>query len=129
MEKLNPTVTHFLDSLHHPYRAEIELLREMILTAVEGITENIKWNAPNYVFEGNDRITMRILPPKQVQLIFHRGAQKLAPLQTKPISVQAKFWEWKENDRGVMTFHNLEQITTHQAEIASIAKEWIETVR
>ncbi|HEX8277932.1 MAG TPA: DUF1801 domain-containing protein, partial [Segetibacter sp.] len=78
MSRLNIEVTEFLDDLHHPLRAEIEQLRLTILNADGRITENIKWNGPNYCFENEDRITMRIHPPKQIQLIFHRGVRKLA---------------------------------------------------
>jgi len=69
---LNSEVTKFLDDLRHPFRKEIEQLRLNILSADSGLEENIKWNGPNYCFEKNDRITMRIHPPKQIQLIFHR---------------------------------------------------------
>lgn len=73
--KMNEEVTRFLDELNHPLRDEIEQLRKNILAANDRLTENIKWNGPNFCFDGEDRITMRIHPPKQIQLIFHRGAK------------------------------------------------------
>ncbi|WP_276371227.1 DUF1801 domain-containing protein [Chryseolinea sp. H1M3-3] len=73
--KLNGAVTKFLDELQHPLRDQIEQLRKSILSANSGLTENIKWNGPNYGFHGEDRITMRIHPPRQIQLIFHCGAK------------------------------------------------------
>ena len=36
---LNPKVTSFLDDLKHPLRAEIELLRQVILRAKPDLTE------------------------------------------------------------------------------------------
>ncbi|MEO6730453.1 MAG: DUF1801 domain-containing protein [Ferruginibacter sp.] len=80
---LNSEVTYFLDELNHPFRMEIEQLRNIVLLAEDSLTENIKWNGPNYCFENEDRITMRIQPTttKQIQLIFHRGAKK----QEQPI--------------------------------------------
>ena len=72
---LNHKVTKFLDGLSHPFRKEIEQLRLYILSGDIRLEENIKWNGPNYYLYNNDRITMRIHPPKQIQLIFHRGAK------------------------------------------------------
>ena len=65
---LNQEVTKFLDDMNHPFRTEIELLRNIVLDANEQLTENIKWNGPNYCIDNNDRITMRIQPPKQIQI-------------------------------------------------------------
>jgi hypothetical protein len=73
----NKKVTKFLDELIHPLREEIEQLRQIILGSNSDLTENIKWNGPNYCFKGEDRITMKIQPPKQILLVFHRGAKKL----------------------------------------------------
>ena len=41
---LNSEVTNFLDELNHPFRKEIEQLRNLILTANNNLTENIKWD-------------------------------------------------------------------------------------
>ena len=69
-------VSQFLEEQNHPFKAKIELLRDCIIAANAGLTENLKWNGPNYCFDSEDRITMKIQPPrKQVQLIF-TGVQK-----------------------------------------------------
>jgi uncharacterized protein YdeI (YjbR/CyaY-like superfamily) len=60
---LNSEVTAFLDEQKNPFRKEIEQLRNCILSANTDLTENIKWNGPNYCFDNEDRITMRIQPP------------------------------------------------------------------
>jgi hypothetical protein len=74
---LNNQVSLFLDELNHPFRGEIDYLRNSILSAQPELNENIKWNGPNYSIGEEDRVTMRVQPLKmQVQLIFHRGAKK-----------------------------------------------------
>ena len=73
----NEAVTAFLDALHHPLRQEIDQLRQAVLSANAGLSENNKRNSPNYCFKSEDRITLRIHPLKQLQLIFHRGAKVL----------------------------------------------------
>jgi uncharacterized protein YdhG (YjbR/CyaY superfamily) len=60
MINLNKEVTQFLDNLNHPLRKEIEELRQIVLNSENELTENIKWNGPNYCFINTDKITMII---------------------------------------------------------------------
>lgn len=126
----NIDVTNFLKDLNHPFHEEIELLRNFILTADQNLTENIKWNGPNYCFKDEDRITMRIHPPKkQVQLIFHRGAKKQANPENKLISHKSKLLLWKENDRAIITFNSMLDIENGRAELSEIITEWISATK
>ena len=126
MPNLHSDVTALLDALNHPFRNEIEQLRTYILEANNQLEENIKWNGPNYCFEQEDRITMRVQPPKnQVQLVFHRGAKKQASPENKLISNPSKNLVWKENDRAIMTFKSLEDITNSKSDLRIIINDWI----
>jgi hypothetical protein len=123
---LNTEVTALLEELNHPFRNEIELLRICILKANNGLEESIKWNGPNYCFDNEDRITMRVQPPtKQVQLIFHRGAKKQTQPEDKLISNKSKMLVWKENDRAIVTFKSLQDIESGKTELTTIVNEWI----
>ncbi len=124
---INSEVTDFLDEQKHPFRNEIEQLRIYILSSNTALTENIKWNGPNYSCNNEDRITMRIQPPtKRVQLIFHRGAKKQSQPKEKLISNKSKMLVWKENDRAVVTFKSLQDIENGRVELADIVTEWIQ---
>jgi hypothetical protein len=125
MKELNNEVTKFLDELNHPMRTEIEELRYIILNSTIGLTENIKWNGPNYCFQNEDRITMKIQPPKNVQLIFHRGAKKQVQPPEKLIEDNSTILTWKENDRAIATFKNLSDIEDTKADLNEIVKKWI----
>ena len=119
-------VTEFLNELNHPFRKEIEELRNHILASNRDLTENIKWNAPNYCFENEDRITMRIQPmTTKVQLIFHRGAKKQEQPKDKLIENKSKMLVWKENDRAIATFKNIQEIENGKDELEKIINEWI----
>lgn len=127
---LNNAVTIFLDELKHPFREEIELLRNCILMANQDLTENIKWNGPNYCFDNEDRITMRIQPlTKQAQLIFHRGAKKQEQPKDKLIANKSKMLIWKENDRAIITFKYMQEIENGKAELTEIITEWINATK
>lgn len=122
---LNVEVTKFLDDLNHPFRKEIEELRHYILEANPKLTENIKWNGPNFCFEDHDRITMRIQPPKQVQLIFHRGAKVQKQPKDKLIKHDSGLLTWKENDRAFATFKNMTDIKNSKSDLVKIVRNWI----
>lgn len=126
----NSKVTDFLDEQNHPFRKEIEELRDCILSSNKNLTENIKWNAPNYSFENEDRITMRIQPATtQVQLIFHRGAKKQEQPKDKLIVNNSKMLVWKENDRAIITFKNRQDIENGKFELKNIINEWINATK
>ncbi|CAD0002648.1 DUF1801 domain-containing protein [Flavobacterium salmonis] len=123
-------VTEFLNELNHPFRKEIEELRDHILVSNKNLTENIKWNAPNYCFENEDRITMRIQPmTTKVQLIFHRGAKKQEQPKDRLIANKSKMLVWKENDRAVITFKNSQEIKKGKDELEKIINEWIKPTK
>lgn len=127
---LSSEVTDFLKELNHPFINEIEQLRNCILSADKNLTENIKWNGPNYCFGNDDRITMRIQPPtKQVQLIFHRGAKKQAHPEDKLITNKSKMLVWKENDRAIISFKSLQDIENGKTELTTIVNEWIKAAK
>lgn len=120
------TVTQFLDTLHHPYRAEIDALRRVILAADSRLHESVKWNAPSYAIGEMDCFTMRILPPKrQVQLIFHRGAKPQSPPAERLIADPLGLLAWKGNDRAVMTFSDMAAIESSATAIGSLIRAWI----
>lgn len=126
---LNNEVTVFLDGLMHPRREEIECLRNIILGSDSGLDEGIKWNGPNYSKNGEDRITMRINPPKTLQIILHRGAKVKAQPEERLLSGKYNILVWKENDRAVATFKNLEEILGNSTLLKEIVAKWIEAAK
>lgn len=124
---LNIELTNFLDELNHPFRNEIEQLRICILTANKELTENIKWNGPNYSFNNEDRITMRIQPTttKQIQIIFHCGAKVQDQPKDRIIKNNFEILTWKTNDRALATFKNIQDIENGKTDLTKIVNEWI----
>ena len=129
MNKLSSEVSEFLDGLNHPFRKEIEKLRLIIINATNDLAENIKWNGPNYCYGEADRITMKIQPPKQVQLILHRGAKKQEQPKERIIQTDSKILTWKENDRAVITFKNMADIDKAEADLIEIVNDWIKATQ
>lgn len=125
MENKNSSVSDFLDEQNHPLRKEIEKLRICILSTSIDLTENIKWNGPNYCFNNEDRITMKIHPPRSIQLIFHRGAKKQEQPKDKLIEDNSKLLTWKENDRAMATFKDIAEIENQELTLKEVIKKWL----
>lgn len=121
----NPAVTNFLDEQNHPFRAEIDTLRNLILSVDSELSENIKWNGPNFLFKGEDRITLKIQPPTKLQLIFHLGAKVTEQPKAKRIEEDFNLLEWKENNRALATFKTKEDIVQNEGALKKIVYSWI----
>ena len=72
---------------------------------------------------------MRIQPPKQIQLIFHRGAKKQEQPATRIIDDNSGILVWKENDRAVATFKNLAEIEQNRSLLREIVGKWIKAAK
>ena len=129
IKNLNDKVTEFLDGLNHPFRKEIEQLRIYILTANKYLTENIKWNGPNYCYEDQDRITIRIHANKELQIIFHRGAKEKKQLNARILEEEFALLLWKENDRAIATFKTMVDIEKGKKELMKIVTKWIQATK
>ena len=124
--ELNKEVTEFLDSLDHPLRNEIDFLRNIIMGTGKDLNEGIKWNGPNYSIGNEDRITMRINPHKQIQVILHRGAKIKEKLNERLLKEDYSILAWKENDRAVATFKSIDEIELNIKIIKEIIVKWVE---
>lgn len=125
----NKEVDRFLDEKKNPLRKDNEALRQINLNANKELKENIKWNDPNYTFKSEDRITMRIQPPKQVQLIFHRGAKVLEAPKDQLISEDFGILAWKGNDRAVASIKNSADIEDQRKALTAIVKSWVNATK
>lgn len=68
---------------------------------------------------------MRIHPPKQLQLIFHRGAKVKAQPEHNLIQDDFNLLVWKENDRAVASFRNWEELDKSADNLKSLIESWI----
>lgn len=125
--RLNDEVTNFLDSTKPSLRDEIEILRTIIMSTGLKLTEGIKWNAPSYSIDGKDRITLRINSPKQIQIIFHRGAKVQEQPPERILSDTYSILLWKENDRAIASFKNLNEIQENSSMLKEVITQWIES--
>ena len=116
-------VEGYLAVLDHPRKAEVVALRRLILAADRGITERIKWNAPSFGVGGDDRVTMRLAPKGQVQLVFHRGAKVITDGFT--FADPTGWLVWAAPDRATLTVEDAADLKVNGAAIAALVVRWM----
>jgi hypothetical protein len=103
----------------------ITTLRQAILAADERIVENEKWNSPNFVFDGVDRVTLRLHPKGGVQVILHRGSKARLDVADFHFDDPTGLLEWPAPDRGVLKVNTLEEAQALSGEITQLVRRWI----
>jgi hypothetical protein len=118
------TVDEFLAILVHSRRAEVESVMAIIAAAEPTLTQQVKWNAPSFCHEGDDRITLRLQPGDRVDLVFHRGAKK-KPLGGFSFRDPSGLLRMVATDRGVVEFANAREIERRAGDLKSLVSAWI----
>ncbi|MEV4657803.1 DUF1801 domain-containing protein [Micromonospora sp. NPDC049301] len=118
-------VDDFMATLDHSLKAGVEELRLAILASNADISEHVKWNAPSFRYNGEDRVTFRLRPADRLQLIFHRGAKVRSDLAEFTFQDPTGLMTWLAPDRGVVTFPDLEAIQSQQAAVVSLVNHWV----
>ena len=75
----NPEVSNWFKTSNNPKTDEMEAVRNIILNVNNSITEDIKWSAPNFKYNG-DICTFNPKTKSYVNLTFHNGAELNDPL-------------------------------------------------
>lgn len=120
------TVDEFLSGLDDDRRSQVLELRKYIFEEVPSLVEHIKWNAPSYEKDGEDRITFNTMNREQVvKLVLHMGATKKEDKKGQPILKDANMIEWASDIRGYMTFKNLHEVTSNEKEIKRTVRDWL----
>jgi hypothetical protein len=130
-KKIKPSgaqqVKEFLDQLEHPLKKEILAVRKIILGANKELTEQIKWNAPSFCFNGEDRITFNLLGKDFFRLIFHTGAKvKEKKVKGKLLEDKSGLLEWAADDRAVAKFNDMKEIKANEKVLIDIVNRWID---
>lgn len=122
--QMTSLVEDYLGQLQHARKGEVETLRQLIVDAVPGLVERIKWNAPSFGLGADDRITMRLHPGDRVQLILHRGAKAGADDFFR-FEDPDKLLSWAAPDRGVVTIRDAADLTAKAAGLSEVLRRWV----
>jgi hypothetical protein len=120
-------VADFLKILQHPFKAEIEAVRKIVLGANKDLTEHIKWNAPSFAINGEDRITFNLQGKGFFRLIFHCGAKaRDRKSDTRLIEDTTGLLEWASPDRAIAKFGDMEDVRRKKDALVSTINKWLD---
>lgn len=119
-------VALFMNQLDHPLKKAVEEIRSLILGANQSITEQIKWKAPSFCFEGDDRITFNLHKSDCILLVFHRGAKAKENIGKAPLfNDNTGLLEWLAGDRAVVKFFSEAEVSEKKNALVQLVKRWI----
>jgi hypothetical protein len=117
------SVTAFLETLQHTRKPEINRVRNIILGAHPDLVEKIKWNAPSFGLEEDDRITFRLQPGNKVDLIFHRGVARKD--DEFAFTDETGLLKFVAPDRAVLEFSDATDIEVKTEQLRWLVRAWI----
>ena len=122
MKKANPTanqsaqVDAFMDQLDHPFKTEVEMVREIIKKVNKDITEQIKWKAPAFSYNGEYLVTFNLWEKGRIHLVFHN------PMISK---VKSKLLEGDYDHRRMAYFSDKQDIQAKKALLEKALRDLI----
>lgn len=123
-------VVAFLDQLEHPFKREIQEVRNIILLANQHLTEHIKWNAPSFCYHEEDRVTFNLQGKDHFKLIFHCGAKVKANKPTQPLFDDATgLLQWITPDRAIAQFTDMNDVAAKKTSLVEVVSKWIAATR
>jgi uncharacterized protein YdeI (YjbR/CyaY-like superfamily) len=118
-------VAEFLNDADSERRMQIDALRQLIMATIP-VTEHIKWNAPSYVYNGEDRVTFNT-HGTDIKILIHMGATtKEDKLATPVLSDEADIVNWNSNIRGTISFESMADIRKKKPAFIDVLTRWVE---
>jgi uncharacterized protein YdhG (YjbR/CyaY superfamily) len=118
MAKKRETVDDYMSRLDHPFKAEVQAVREIIKGVNPNITEQVKWNAPSFSYK--DYIaTFNLRAQQHVHLIFHNPAIA---------SIRSELLEGDYPDRRMTYFADMDDVKAKQAALEYVVNELVKAM-
>lgn len=107
-------VDEFLAKLDHPLRKELAALRDIIMKAHPGITEDVKWGGPSFYYKG-DIATFSPRVKDAATLVFHQaeGLNPGAVLEPAP------------KGKAYARFKSMAEVEAKSKGLQAIIQQWI----
>lgn len=106
---------------------QIIFVRDLLLDAVPTLQETLKWNAPNYRYDNEDRITFNTMNKQQiVKIVIHMGVSKKEDKSGNPILDDTSgLVVWNSDIRGTISFESVDDIQTKSRQFKKIITDWV----
>ncbi len=117
VENDSAVVDAYLRDVDHPFKAEMQAVRAIILRASPKLGERIKWNAPSFHY-------------KQDLGAFNPGTSEFAHLillfpDGVGMPAKSALLEGKQRDRREAKFHSLADVEAKRGALERLVKAWV----
>lgn len=124
-------VDAYMQGLKHPLADVVEALRRIILSTDREIGEEVKWNAPTFLYTGEMKpcnpkeykrylVVFNLYRKDYIRLVFPSGAR---------VSDNSGFLEGDYADgRRLALFFNMGDVRSKQASLQAVIRKWLKTV-
>jgi hypothetical protein len=110
-------VEAYLRDIDHPFKAEIEAVRRIILEASPKISERIKWNAPSFYYKDDlGAFNPRATEYAHLILLFPGG---------KGMQDSSGLLEGNHRERREAKFYSLDDVSTKRRALEKLVKSWV----
>jgi uncharacterized protein YdhG (YjbR/CyaY superfamily) len=109
-------VDEFMETLDHPYKAEVQAIRDIIKGVNKHITEEIKWKAPSFSCNSEYLVTFNLRDLTRIHLVFHN------PMISK---VKSKLLEGDYTDRRMAYFTDMRDIEMKKSVLEKALKDLV----
>ncbi len=126
MNAPSSAVETLLERSDHPFRDAVMFLRTSLLALPLAIDEHVKWNAPSYTYDGEDRVTFNLRPTDKVQFILHRGAKTRNDADSFEFADPSGLLSPITADRGTVVFADLADARAKQERFDALVLAWVQ---
>jgi hypothetical protein len=110
-------VEAYFREIDHPFKAEMEAVRAVVLGVSDKISERIKWNAPSFFYkEDLGAFNPRATEYAHLILLFPNGAG---------MEDKSGLLEGNHKDRREAKFHSLDDVKAKKRALEKLVKNWI----
>jgi hypothetical protein len=110
-------VESYMRDIDHPFKAEMEAVRAIILGVSDKISERIKWNAPSFFYkEDLGAFNPRASEYAHLILLFPGG---------EGMDDKSGLLEGNHKDRREAKFHSLDDVKAKKRALEKLVKNWL----
>lgn len=118
------TLEQWLGGLEPSARTAIDLLRQLVMSACPQLVESIKWNAPSFALNGEDRVTLGVERAIGTRLVLHRGA-RIQDAGGFRFDDPERLCRWPAQDRGIVRFNSPQDVAAISDKLQALVARWI----
>lgn len=121
-------VDAFLAESAHPLKAELELVRRIVVAASPAIREEVKWNAPSFRTHESFATLNGPRHVEHVLIVLHAGATARGLDLRALVADPHGLLDWRGKDRALVALRGAAEIRKHRAALQALVRAWIRHV-